>query len=235
MSLEKILVVIPTYNESENIEKLIQELKSLEHHIMIVDDNSPDGTSEIVENLKEKNNNLYLIKRESKLGLGSAYRDGFKAAMNMGYEFFVEMDADFSHQTIDLVEMIKNIDKADVIIGSRYIEGGGIKGWNYKRRLLSKLANLFTQILFGYHIKDSTSGFRIYNRESLEKINFQKTKSDGYSFQIEMTYRANKKNLKILEIPITFYERREGESKMTGQIINEAIISLFKLRFGKID
>lgn len=235
MSLEKILVVIPTYNESENIEKLIQELKSLEHHIMIVDDNSPDGTSEIVENLKEKNNNLYLIKRKSKLGLGSAYRDGFKAAMNMGYEFFVEMDADFSHQTIDLVEMIKNIDKADVIIGSRYIEGGGIKGWNYKRRLLSKLANLFTQILFGYHIKDSTSGFRIYNRESLEKINFQKTKSDGYSFQIEMTYRANKKNLKILEIPITFYERREGESKMTGQIINEAIISLFKLRFGKID
>jgi len=235
VSLEKILVVIPTYNESENIEKLIQELKSLEHHIMIVDDNSPDGTSEIVENLKEKNNNLYLIKRESKLGLGSAYRDGFKAAMNMGYEFFVEMDADFSHQTMDLVEMIKNIDKADVIIGSRYIEGGGIKGWNYKRRLLSKLANLFTQILFGYHIKDSTSGFRIYNRESLEKINFQKTKSDGYSFQIEMTYRANKKNLKILEIPITFYERREGESKMTGQIINEAIISLFKLRFGKID
>lgn len=235
MSLEKILVVIPTYNESENIEKLIQELNSLEHHIMIVDDNSPDGTSEIVENLKEKNNNLYLIKRESKLGLGSAYRDGFKAAMNMGYEFFVEMDADFSHQTIDLVEMIKNIDKADVIIGSRYIEGGGIKGWNYKRRLLSKLANLFTQILFGYHIKDSTSGFRIYNRESLEKINFQKTKSDGYSFQIEMTYRANKKNLKILEIPITFYERRKGESKMTGQIINEAIISLFKLRFGKID
>ena len=235
MSLEKILVVIPTYNESENIEKIIKELKSLEHHIMIVDDNSPDGTSEIVENLKEKNNNLYLIKRESKLGLGSAYRDGFKAAMNMGYEFFVEMDADFSHQTIDLVEMIKNIDKADVIIGSRYIEGGGIKGWNYKRRLLSKLANLFTQILFGYHIKDSTSGFRIYNRESLEKINFQKTKSDGYSFQIEMTYRANKKNLKILEIPITFYERREGESKMTGQIINEAIISLFKLRFGKID
>tara|TARA_Y100000816_G_C26086902_1_gene573694 strand:+ start:975 stop:1682 length:708 start_codon:yes stop_codon:yes gene_type:complete len=235
VSLEKILVVIPTYNESENIEKLIQELKSLEHHIMIVDDNSPDGTSEIVENLKEKNNNLYLIKRESKLGLGSAYRDGFKAAMNMGYEFFVEMDADFSHQTIDLEEMIKNIDKADVIIGSRYIEGGGIKGWNYKRRLLSKLANLFTQILFGYHIKDSTSGFRIYNRESLEKINFQKTKSDGYSFQIEMTYRANKKNLKILEIPITFYERREGESKMTGQIINEAIISLFKLRFGKID
>lgn len=235
MSLEKILIIIPTYNESENIEKLIQELKSLEHHIMIVDDNSPDGTSEIVENLKEKNNNLYLIKRESKLGLGSAYRDGFKAAMNMGYEFFVEMDADFSHQTIDLEEMIKNIDKADVIIGSRYIEGGGIKGWNYKRRLLSKLANLFTQILFGYHIKDSTSGFRIYNRESLEKINFQKTKSDGYSFQIEMTYRANKKNLKILEIPITFYERREGESKMTGQIINEAIISLFKLRFGKID
>ena len=235
MSLEKILVVIPTYNESENIEKLIQELKSLEHHIMIVDDNSPDGTSEIVENLKEKNNNLYLIKRESKLGLGSAYRDGFKAAMNMGYEFFVEMDADFSHQTIDLVEMIKNIDKADVIIGSRYIEGGGIKGWNYKRRLLSKLANLFTQILFGYHIKDSTSGFRIYNRESLEKINFQKTKSDGYSFQIEMTYRANKKNLKILEIPITFYERREGKSKMTGRIINEAIISLFILRFRKVD
>lgn len=235
MILEKILVVIPTYNESENIEKLIQELSSLEHHIMIVDDNSPDGTSEIVENLKEKNNNLYLIKRESKLGLGSAYRDGFKAAMNMGYEFFVEMDADFSHQTIDLVEMIKNIDKADVIIGSRYIEGGGITGWNYKRRLLSKLANLFTQILFGYHIKDSTSGFRIYNRESLEKINFQKTKSDGYSFQIEMTYRANKKNLKILEIPITFYERRKGESKMTGQIIYEAIISLFKLRFGKID
>jgi len=235
VSLEKILVVIPTYNESENIEKLIQELNSLEHHIMIVDDNSPDGTSEIVENLKEKNNNLYLIKRESKLGLGSAYRDGFKAAMNMGYEFFVEMDADFSHQTIDLVEMIKNIDKADVIIGSRYIEGGGITGWNYKRRLLSKLANLFTQILFGYHIKDSTSGFRIYNRESLEKINFQKTKSDGYSFQIEMTYRANKKNLKILEIPITFYERRKGESKMTGQIIYEAIISLFKLRFGKID
>ena len=165
MSLEKILVIIPTYNESENIEKLIQELKSLEHHIMIVDDNSPDGTSKIVENLKEKNNNLYLIKRDSKLGLGSAYRDGFKAAMNMGYEFFVEMDADFSHQTIDLVEMIKNIDKADVIIGSRYIEGGGIKGWNFKRRLLSRSANLFTQSLFGYHIKDSTSGFRIYSRE----------------------------------------------------------------------
>tara|TARA_X000000950_G_scaffold49988_1_gene58764 strand:- start:2865 stop:3572 length:708 start_codon:yes stop_codon:yes gene_type:complete len=235
VSFENIIVIIPTYNESENIEKLIRELKSSDFHIMIIDDNSPDGTSKVVENLIKEFNNLLLFKRESKLGLGSAYRDGFKEALKLGYKQLVEMDADFSHQIADLKRMIENSKNADVVIGSRYVEGGKIVGWNTKRKLLSKSANLFTKFLFKYNINDSTSGFRIYTAESLKKINYANTKSDGYSFQVEMTYRSHLNKLKIIEVPITFFERREGQSKMTGNIINEAIISLFKLKFGKIE
>jgi len=235
VSLEKLIVIIPTYNESENIEKLIRDLKEFDFHILIIDDNSPDNTSKIVTNLKKEFSNLHLINRESKLGLGSAYRQGFKTAIDMGYKRLVEMDADFSHQISDLNKMITKINNADVIIGSRYIEDGKIKGWNTKRRLLSKSANLFIRFLFNYKIKDSTSGFRIYSLESLKQINYQNTMSDGYSFQIEMTYRSYLKNLEIVEVPITFYERREGESKMTGTIISEAILSLFRLKFGKVN
>lgn len=231
-----IVVIIPTYNESTNISTLLDKL-SMAHEvfdILIVDDNSPDGTSKIVEENYVRNlKTIHLLKRDQKLGLGSAYRDGFKWALKKKYQHFVEMDGDFSHTFDDLMHMLTFKDEYDLIIGSRYIEGGKTEGWSRSRKLLSVVANFVAKLLLGIKVNDMTSGFRIYSRDCLEDINYYDTKSNGYAFQIEMTLLAcmNKKSIK--EVPITFYERDLGESKMSKDIVLEAVKFLIFTKFKK--
>ena len=222
------LVVIPTYNEIENIEKFLLETSKLDVSVLVVDDNSPDGTGILVANLSKNSNKINLLQRSGKLGLGSAYRDGFKWGIENNFLYFVEMDADFSHRFEDLESMLTVSTDNDVVIGSRYISGGGSLGWDTKRKVLSKLANLTSKILLKSKTNDMTSGFRCYSSTSLKKIKYYNTQSDGYSFQIEMTMRSEVLRLKIREIPIIFNERRLGNSKMSKKIIYEALFFLVK-------
>tara|TARA_S200000501_G_scaffold326956_1_gene325887 strand:- start:2409 stop:3119 length:711 start_codon:yes stop_codon:yes gene_type:complete len=233
-STEKV-VIIPTFNESENISKIVENLSVLEMDILIVDDNSPDKTFEIVENLKLKNNRISLIKRSKKLGLGSAYRDGFKHCLEMNYTHFIQMDADFSHRIEDLNKMLVFSNNYDLVIGSRYIEGGSSEGWSKRRKSLSRFANKYAKFITGCKIEDMTSGFRIYSKKALQKMKFEETTSDGYGFQIEMSARAYKKKLNFIEVPIIFNERREGESKMDLKIIIEALFIVFRLRLSRLN
>ena len=222
------LVVIPTYNEIENIEKFLLEISKLNVSVLVVDDNSPDGTGILVANLSKNSNKINLLQRSGKLGLGSAYRDGFKWGIENNFLYFVEMDADFSHRFEDLESMLTVSTDNDVVIGSRYISGGGSSGWDTKRKFLSKLANLTSRILLKSKTHDMTSGFRCYSSTSLKKIKYYNTQSDGYSFQIEMTMRCEVLKLKISEIPIIFTERRLGKSKMSKKIVYEALFFLVK-------
>ena len=220
------LVIIPTYNEIDNIPEFVSEISTFDVSVLFVDDNSPDGTGELISKITKSNVKVNLLKRPSKQGLGSAYRDGFSWGLEKGYEYFIEMDADFSHSFIDLKKIIEASSNFDLIIGSRYIKGGGSEGWDLKRKLLSKTANTFSRIFLISRVKDMTSGFRCYSKKSLNEINYQQTESDGYAFQIEMTLRCVVKRLSIKEVPITFNERRVGKSKMSNKIIVEALIFL---------
>lgn len=220
------LVVIPTYNEIDNIEDFVNQIIKINVDILIVDDNSPDGTGELVQKLSENLSQVNLLKRSGKLGLGSAYRDGFKWGLNKGYKYLIEMDADFSHSFSDLNNILQNSNNFDVVIGSRYIPGGGSNGWDFKRKLLSSYANKLSKVLLRSKINDMTSGFRSYSSEALNEINYFSTKSDGYSFQIEMTIRSIEKKLSIKEVPIIFTERSLGNSKMSKKIVYEAFLFL---------
>ena len=220
------LVVIPTYNEIDNIEDFFNQIIKFNVDILIVDDNSPDGTGDLVQKLSENLSQVNLLKRSGKLGLGSAYRDGFKWGLNEGYKYLVEMDADFSHSFSDLNNILQNSKNFDVVIGSRYIPGGGSNGWDFKRKLLSSYANKLSKVLLRSKINDMTSGFRSYSSEALNEINYFSTKSDGYSFQIEMTIRSIEKKLSIKEVPIIFTERSLGNSKMSKKIVYEAFLFL---------
>ncbi len=231
MNIKKNIVIIPTYNESDNIAKIIEKIGFFDVDILVVDDNSPDNTSSIVKKLMSSNQRIDILERPKKLGLGSAYRDGFKYSIDKGYNILIQMDADFSHRIDDLKNMINFIDDFEVIIGSRYISGGGSMGWSSLRKNLSKFANIYARIITGTKVHDMTSGFRIYSSDALEKIDYSKTTSDGYGFQIEMSARAYNQQLTIKEVPIIFHERREGESKMNYKIILEALFIVFKLRF----
>tara|TARA_B100000902_G_scaffold400025_1_gene474711 strand:- start:4636 stop:5337 length:702 start_codon:yes stop_codon:yes gene_type:complete len=231
VNIKKNIVIIPTYNESDNIAKIIEKIGFFDVDILVVDDNSPDNTSSIVKKLMSSNQRIDILERPKKLGLGSAYRDGFKYSIDKGYNILIQMDADFSHRIDDLKNMINFIDDFEVIIGSRYISGGGSMGWSSLRKNLSKFANIYARIITGTKVHDMTSGFRIYSSDALEKIDYSKTTSDGYGFQIEMSARAYKQQLTIKEVPIIFHERREGESKMNYKIILEALFIVFKLRF----
>ena len=222
------MVVIPTYNEIENIETFLNETSKLNISVLVVDDNSPDGTGNLVKNLSRNSNKINLLQRSEKLGLGSAYRDGFKWGIENNFLYLVEMDADFSHRFEDLESMLTVSTDNDVVIGSRYISGGGSLGWDTKRKVLSKLANLTSKIILKSKTNDMTSGFRCYSSTSLKKIKYYNTQSDGYSFQIEMTMRCEVLKLKISEIPIIFTERRLGNSKMSKKIIYEALFFIFK-------
>ena len=220
------LVVIPTYNEIDNIEDFVNQIIKINVDILIVDDNSPDGTGDLVQKLSENLSQVNLLKRSGKLGLGSAYRDGFKWGLNEGYKYLVEMDADFSHSFSDLNNILQNSKNFDVVIGSRYVPGGGSSGWDFKRKLLSSYANKLSKVLLRSKINDMTSGFRSYSSEALNEINYFSTKSDGYSFQIEMTIRSIEKKLSIKEVPIIFTERSLGNSKMSKKIVYEAFLFL---------
>ena len=220
------LVVIPTYNEIDNIEDFVNQIIKFNVDILIVDDNSPDGTGDLVQKLSENLSQVNLLKRSGKLGLGSAYRDGFKWGLTEGYKYLIEMDADFSHSFSDLNNILQNSKNFDVVIGSRYIPGGGSNGWDFKRKLLSSYANKLSKVLLRSKINDMTSGFRSYSSEALNEINYFSTKSDGYSFQIEMTIRSIEKKLSIKEVPIIFTERSLGNSKMSKKIVYEAFLFL---------
>jgi len=227
------LVIVPTYNEKDNIQTVVERVNALgvDIDILVVDDNSPDGTAEIVKELQTKYENLHLMERVGKLGLGSAYVAGFKWALKRDYEYILEMDADLSHNPFDIPRLINRTKEGyDVVIGSRYCNGVNVIHWPIKRLILSYGANKYTRMVTGLPIKDCTSGFKCYRREVLESIDLERIKSSGYSFQIEMKFRAWKKGFSLVEVPIIFEERSEGRSKMTKAIIYEAVFMVWKLK-----
>jgi len=236
MSLEenKILIISPTYNEKENIRNFIVPITNLNLDLLVIDDNSPDGTGEIIKEFQKSNKNIYLIQREKKMGLGSAYRDGFNWAIDKEYDYIIEMDFDLSHRIEDLIKIIDQLDGYDLVVGSRYINGGKIIGWDKKRLYLSKIANLLSRVLLGHKVNDSTSGFRAFKKESINKTEYFNTKSEGYFFQIEIIYNSYKNGLKIKEVPITFINRIDGLSKIDLYIIYEAARNLIILFFNTL-
>jgi len=232
----KTLIISPTYNEKKNIQSLVKKVlkPNKNYDLLIIDDNSPDGTSDMVQELQKDYNNLYLEKREKKAGLGTAYIFGFKWALKRNYEAIVQIDADLSHDPADIPRLISNLDNYQLVIGSRYIKGVSVVNWPIRRLILSYGANLYSSIITGMPIKDCTGGFKAWRREVLESINLNKIRSQGYSFQIEMNFRAWIKKFKIHEEPIIFVDRTIGESKMSKKIMHEAIWMVWRLRIWKI-
>jgi len=233
---EKSLVIIPTYNELENIRLIIPDLLGRYNNldILVVDDNSPDGTGNIVSEMSKANDRIKLIEREKKMGLGTAYTEGFKYALKNNYEYIFEMDADFSHDPKEINNFLKAAKEYDLVIGSRYIKGVNVVNWPMRRLLLSYFANIYTRLITGLPIMDATGGFKCYRRGVLEAIDFDDVKSNGYAFQIEITYKAWRKGFKIGEIPIVFVDRTMGHSKMSKKIVREAVVMVWKLRFKSI-
>ncbi len=226
--MKRRLVVIPTYNEAESIEALLNSIFDTVYgcEVLVIDDGSPDKTAEICKKLREKHQHLHLMDRSAKSGLGSAYRDGFAWALDREFDEIIEMDADGSHQVADLMRMIDAVSRdpqAGLVIGSRWIKGGATQNWSKAREILSRVANRYVRIALGMGVHDSTSGFRIYSASTLRRINIDHIRSEGYSFQIEMTRAAKKTGAKILEVPITFKERENGVSKMSKKIVFEAM------------
>jgi dolichol-phosphate mannosyltransferase len=229
------LIIIPTYNEKENIEKIIRKIFSLEKsfHILIVDDGSPDGTAKIVQSLqKEFDEKLHVLVRKEKLGLGTAYINGFKWGLKKDYQYLFEMDADFSHNPDDLIKLYEaNANNgADVAIGSRYIKGVNIVNWPMSRLLMSFFASKYVKLITGMPIHDSTAGFKCYKRIVLETINFNKLQFVGYAFQIEMKFKAWKYGFNIVEVPVIFTDRSEGTSKMSSGIFMEAVLGVLQIK-----
>ena len=234
MTFPKSLVVIPTYNEKDNISLIIPEVLRQDSclEVLVVDDGSPDGTGDIVEAMSVENPKIHLIRRAGKMGLGSAYVAGFKWALERDYERVFEMDADFSHKPSDLPRLLLAAEDADLVLGSRYNEKKiGVVNWDWKRLLLSYFANLYTRLVTGLPVKDATGGFKCFLRIALESLDLSGMKSDGYCFQIETTFKIWKKGLRVKEIPIVFTDRVRGVSKMSGGIISEAFFLVLKLRF----
>jgi|UniRef100_A0A7C3YSC7 dolichol-phosphate mannosyltransferase len=229
--MPKGLVIIPTYNEAENISEIIPKVlaQSSELDVLIIDDASPDGTGEIVEKMKEHNPRIHLIRREKKMGLGTAYITGFKFALQNNYDYAIEMDADFSHSPDDLPRLIENLEDADLVIGSRYCQGVSVVNWPMRRLLLSFFANLYARKVTGCPIRDLTAGFKAYKREALAGIDLDRIKSDGYGFQIEIDTYIWRRGFKVKEIPIIFVERRAGVSKMSKRIIYQAFFLVLRL------
>ncbi len=230
---DKAIVIIPTYNEIENVSRMIEAIGSLSENpdVLIVDDNSPDGTGAEVERISETNSSVHLIRRKGKYGLGTAYIEGFKYALERGYGYILEMDCDFSHNPKDISRLLKEINGHDLVIGSRYIQGVNVVNWPLKRLLLSIGASVYTRLITGLPLKDATSGFKCFRREVLESIDLNRIHSNGYSFQIEMHFLTWKKKFRIKEMPIIFTDRIDGHSKMGKNIVREAVFMVWKLRF----
>lgn len=231
----KNIVLIPTYNEKENIERMIHKVMSLEndYSLLVIDDGSPDGTGEIVKSLMPQyTNRLFIIEREGKLGLGTAYITGFKWALEHGYDYIFEMDADFSHNPDDLNRLYQAcLDGADLAIGSRYVQGVNVVNWPMGRVLMSYFASKYVRFVTRMKINDTTAGFKCYSSEVLRAINLDKIKLKGYGFQVEMKFTSWKLGFNVVEVPIVFTERREGKSKMSGGIFNEAFWGILKMKF----
>jgi dolichol-phosphate mannosyltransferase len=234
-SRERALVIIPTYDEADNIAVLIKEVLNSAPGVsaLVVDDASPDGTGRIVDDLAAANKSVAIIHRPSKLGLGSAYRAGFSRAISEGFELILTMDADFSHDPKIIPELLAGMTDHDVMIGSRYVRGGGTVNWDFKRRLLSHGANRFAKLILRFNTNDNTSGFRCYHRRVLESVRFDEIQSSGYSFLVEILYRCTRMRFTIGEYPITFVDRRFGKSKLSRGEILQGVKTLFRLRLAR--
>ena len=230
------MVVIPTYNECDNIGRLIPEILKQDPgiEVLVVDDNSPDGTGALVDGMATADPRIHVLHRSGKLGLGSAYREGFRYALGQGVEYIVEMDADFSHDPGVLPTFFAKMQEYDVVIGSRYLNGVSVVNWPIRRLILSYCASVYTRIITGLRLYDCTSGFKCFRRAVLETIDLQTIRSDGYSFQIEMNYRCMERGFRLGEVPIIFIDRHAGSSKMSKRIVREAIIMVWKLKLGTI-
>lgn len=229
----KTLIVVPTYNEIENLESLVKEIFAVVHekvHLLIVDDNSPDGTGELADVISQKNPRVHVMHRPRKLGLGTAYVAGFKYGLQREFEVFGEMDCDFSHDPKYLPVFLKEIEHCDVVVGSRYVSGGGVVNWGLGRRIISRGGSVYARTILGVPIKDLTGGFNFWSRSIVEQIGMEEIRSDGYSFQIEMKYKAWLLGAKIKEVPIIFEDRFLGKSKMSQKIIIEAMAKVFLMR-----
>jgi dolichol-phosphate mannosyltransferase len=232
----KTLIVTPTYNERKNIKALVDTLfrLNLDYHILVVDDNSPDGTAKIIKELQKNYNNLHLAERPKKRGLGTAYCYGFKWALERDFDYIVQIDADLSHNPEDVPQMVELLNEHDLVIGSRYCEGISVVNWPLRRLFLSYGANLYSRIVTGVKIKDLTAGFKAWRRKVLEDIDYDNIRSQGYAFQIEMNFHAERKGYKIYEHPIIFIDRTIGESKMSRKIMFETAYLVWQFRLWKI-
>jgi dolichol-phosphate mannosyltransferase len=231
---ERALVIVPTYNECENIARLIGTVLSQDPRleVLVVDDGSPDGTAAIVQEIKASNHRVHLLQRPRKMGLGTAYLAGFRWGLEQGYDLMFEMDADFSHDPAHLPEFLRAAQAADLVLGSRYREGKvTVVNWPIARLLLSYFANVYARAVTGLPVWDATGGFKCFRREVLQAIDLNKVRSNGYAFQIEMSFRAWKRGFRIVEIPIVFVDRTEGQSKMSKAIMREAIWMVWRLRW----
>jgi len=236
MTDKKSLIIIPTYNEMDNIKKLIPDILGRYDNIdiLVVDDNSPDGTGDYISNLSGSNSRIKIIQREKKLGLGTAYIRGFNYAIQNNYDYVFEMDADYSHDPGEIENFLIAIENNDLVLGSRYLTGVNVINWPMRRLILSYFANYYTRFITGLPVHDATGGYKCFRREVLEAIDLDKVKSNGYAFQIEMTFKAWKKGFRIKEISIIFVDRVKGKSKMSRKIVREAIIMVWKLRLRSI-
>jgi len=231
--MNKTLVVVPTYNERDNLPPLSQRLLNLSTSVdmLVVDDNSPDGTGKIADDLAAKHPSIHVLHREEKNGLGRAYIAGFKWALEQGYEFVFELDGDFSHNPDDIPMFLEAAQSSDLVLGSRYLNGIRVINWPLSRLMLSKSAAKYVQIITGMPFTDPTGGYKCFRRRALEAIRLDEVRSNGYSFQIEMTHRLWRQGLKVVEVPIVFTDRFQGHSKMSGHIVREALIMVWRLWF----
>ena len=234
--MKRSLIIIPTYNEADNVLKIIPEVLAQDEgfHVLIVDDNSPDGTAAIVKGMQGEEKRIHLLERPGKLGLGTAYVAGFKYALTHGFDYIFEMDADFSHDPKALPKLLEKAEEYDLVIGSRYIAGVNVVNWPMSRLILSYSANLYTRIITGLPVRDATAGFKCYRRVVLENIDLDSITSNGYSFQIETNFMAWKKGFRLCEVPIVFVDRWAGTSKMSKHIVYEAAWMVWKLKFRSI-
>lgn len=230
------IVCIPTYNERENILRMIDAVHAVvpDSHVLVIDDGSPDGTSQLVSERRVTDERVHLITRSGKLGLGTAYCAGFAYALEQGFDVILQMDADFSHDPKDLLRLLDEIQNYDLVIGSRYIQGVNVINWPMSRLLLSWFANLYTRVITGMPVADATGGFKCFRREVLQKIDLTKIRSNGYAFQIEMNYKAWRSGARVQEIPIIFMDRVHGTSKMSKNIVYEAAFLVWKLKLTTI-
>jgi dolichol-phosphate mannosyltransferase len=233
---DRALIVVPTYNERDNVAHVVREFLAPvpEAEILFVDDNSPDGTGALIDEISAENPRVHVLHRPGKLGLGTAYLDGFRWGLERGYAYLLEMDADFSHDPAYLPDMIRLArEGADMVVGSRWVDGGGTRNWGLGRQLISRAGSFYARTILGVDVRDLTAGFICYRRETLVRLDLDAVESNGYSFQIEMKYRVLRAGMKVVELPIVFEDRRVGQSKMSRAIVAEALGMVWKLRLAR--